>query len=99
MRNSEMMLSGLEPVWLHDSSPVICNHIPVRFPPYVPNILPLRSERGKRKKVSSSPDHGRNAGWRGILLGAPAPIFAGSPRAYAAVPALGARYRSGENVT
>jgi hypothetical protein len=51
MRNSEMILSGLEPVWLHDSSPVICNHIPVRFPPYVPNILPLRSLRGKRKKV------------------------------------------------
>jgi hypothetical protein len=74
MRNSEMILSGLEPVWLHDSSAVICNHILVRFPPYFPNILPLRSLRGKRKKVLIFAGSRRNAGWRGILPGAGADL-------------------------
>ena len=48
MRNSETVLFDLAPVWLPDSSLVICNHIP----PYFLNILPLRSFRGKRKKVA-----------------------------------------------
>jgi hypothetical protein len=46
MRNSETVVSDLQPWWLRDSSPVTCNHVP----PYFLNILPLRSLRGKRKK-------------------------------------------------
>ncbi len=64
MRNSEIVLSDLEPVWLHDSSPVICNHIPRTFSPYVPNILPLRSLRGKRKRAVAVAL--RNAAWREV---------------------------------
>ena len=48
MRNSETVMSELAPVWLPDSSLVICDHIP----PYLRNILALRSLRGKRKKAA-----------------------------------------------
>ncbi len=99
MQNSEMILSGLEPVWLHDSSPVICNHIPRTFSPVrSEHTLPAQLARQAKKRPHLSRITVETPG--GVVsYPAPAPILAGSPRTYAAVPALGARYRSGQNVT
>ena len=86
-------------MWLHDASPVICNHIasyvfPVRSEHTLPAQLARQVKKGPHLcRITVETPGGV------VSYPAPAPIFPGPPRTYAAVPALGAGYRSGERMS